>query len=97
MPAAARLAAENDLDAEEIEGTGPGGRILKEDVQREIDGRGAEQTGGDGASVRGKPGPASKGQAGEESSGRETETVPMSPCGARSRVGWSRRNKPPRC
>lgn len=32
MPAAERLLAENNLNASQIEGTGPGGRILKEDV-----------------------------------------------------------------
>ncbi len=34
MPAARRVAHEKDLDLSEIEGTGPGGRILKEDVQK---------------------------------------------------------------
>lgn len=33
MPAAARLAGENNLNAKVVEGSGPGGRILKEDVQ----------------------------------------------------------------
>ncbi|QDU87524.1 Dihydrolipoyllysine-residue succinyltransferase component of 2-oxoglutarate dehydrogenase complex [Pirellulimonas nuda] len=36
MPAAARLLAENDLDAGQVEATGPGGRLLKEDVLRHI-------------------------------------------------------------
>src|SRR4051812_40045584 len=34
MPAAGRLMAELGLKADELQGTGPGGRILKEDVQR---------------------------------------------------------------
>ncbi|MCC6483409.1 MAG: 2-oxoglutarate dehydrogenase complex dihydrolipoyllysine-residue succinyltransferase [Armatimonadetes bacterium] len=34
MPAAARLLAEGGLDASDVEGTGPGGRVLKEDVLR---------------------------------------------------------------
>jgi 2-oxoglutarate dehydrogenase E2 component (dihydrolipoamide succinyltransferase) len=34
MPAAARAAAQAGLRAEEIPGTGPGGRVLKEDVER---------------------------------------------------------------
>lgn len=37
MPAAARLIAENRLSASDITGTGPGGRVLKEDVQRYLD------------------------------------------------------------
>ncbi len=36
MPAAARLLAENDLAASDVEATGPGGRLLKEDVQKHI-------------------------------------------------------------
>ncbi|WP_342593995.1 2-oxoglutarate dehydrogenase complex dihydrolipoyllysine-residue succinyltransferase [Salinicola lusitanus] len=35
-PAARKLAAENDLDVSKIEGTGKGGRILKEDVQKAV-------------------------------------------------------------
>lgn len=33
MPAAGRVAGENNIDAKAVQGTGPGGRILKEDVQ----------------------------------------------------------------
>ncbi len=33
MPAAARLAAQTGVDAASVSGTGPGGRVLKEDVQ----------------------------------------------------------------
>ncbi|WP_110666134.1 2-oxoglutarate dehydrogenase complex dihydrolipoyllysine-residue succinyltransferase [Salinicola halophilus] len=35
-PAARKLAAENDLDVAKIEGTGKGGRVLKEDVQKAL-------------------------------------------------------------
>jgi 2-oxoglutarate dehydrogenase E2 component (dihydrolipoamide succinyltransferase) len=34
MPAAARAAATSGVDAAQVAGTGPGGRVLKEDVQR---------------------------------------------------------------
>jgi len=37
MPAAARVLAENNLGANAVEATGPGGRVLKEDVQRHLD------------------------------------------------------------
>ena len=36
-PVALRLAQRHGIDAEAVEGTGPGGRITKEDVQRAID------------------------------------------------------------
>jgi 2-oxoglutarate dehydrogenase E2 component (dihydrolipoamide succinyltransferase) len=37
MPAAERLLAEHGIDPGSVQGTGPGGRVLKEDVQRRID------------------------------------------------------------
>ncbi len=37
MPAAAREMAQNGLDADQIRASGPGGRILKEDVQRTVE------------------------------------------------------------
>ncbi len=37
MPAAARLLAEHDLSATQVRATGPGGRLLKEDVLRHLD------------------------------------------------------------
>jgi 2-oxoglutarate dehydrogenase E2 component (dihydrolipoamide succinyltransferase) len=37
MPAAERLMAEHGIDPASVQGTGPGGRVLKEDVQRRID------------------------------------------------------------
>lgn len=36
MPAAARVLAENKLAAEDVKASGPGGRLLKEDVQRHL-------------------------------------------------------------
>ena len=38
MPAAARLMEENDLKPSQVRGTGPGGRVLKEDVQNHLKG-----------------------------------------------------------
>ena len=40
MPAARRLLEQHGLDAAAIEPTGPGGRVLKEDVQRHLDNAG---------------------------------------------------------
>jgi len=68
MPAAARAAARAGLKAEEIPGTGPGGRVLKEDVRRAIE-------------ARTPPAPAAEPAPGPEApppAGREEEVVPMS-------------------
>ncbi|QJQ95779.1 MULTISPECIES: 2-oxoglutarate dehydrogenase complex dihydrolipoyllysine-residue succinyltransferase [Halomonadaceae] len=43
-PAARKLVAEHDLDVNKIEGTGKGGRILKEDVQRAVQAGNAKKT-----------------------------------------------------
>ena len=37
MPAAQRLLDENRISADQVSGTGPGGRVLKEDVQRHLE------------------------------------------------------------
>jgi len=39
MPSAERIVAQNGLDAASIQGTGPGGRVLKEDAQRAVGGK----------------------------------------------------------
>ncbi|MCP5516255.1 MAG: 2-oxoglutarate dehydrogenase complex dihydrolipoyllysine-residue succinyltransferase [Verrucomicrobiales bacterium] len=46
MPAAARLMAEEGVATESVQPTGPGGRILKEDVQRTVTQRAASPTEG---------------------------------------------------
>ncbi len=72
MPAARRELAERGLSSEQVAATGPGGRLLKEDVQR----HGAKPAATPVASV-----PAVKKTStalvGHE--GRESESVPMSP------------------
>lgn len=42
MPAAARVAGQQGIDAAQVPGTGPGGRVLKEDVQRHLQGGGGK-------------------------------------------------------
>lgn len=68
MPAAARLLSENRLSADQVKATGPGGRLLKEDVLRHLnerDRKGKEPAAGrDRLPVAGGP--------------REEEIVPMS-------------------
>jgi 2-oxoglutarate dehydrogenase E2 component (dihydrolipoamide succinyltransferase) len=68
LPAARRLLAEHDLNAADVEATGPGGRLLKEDVQRHLD----RQRKDDETPVARKPVETE----GEE---REEQIVPMSP------------------
>jgi 2-oxoglutarate dehydrogenase E2 component (dihydrolipoamide succinyltransferase) len=64
MPSAARLLAQEGLRAEEVAPSGPGGRLLKEDVQREL----AQRT------------PAARESARESGDGsRQEEVVPMTP------------------
>jgi 2-oxoglutarate dehydrogenase E2 component (dihydrolipoamide succinyltransferase) len=66
MPAARRELAQQDLEAGDVEATGPGGRLLKEDVQRHVQARAEEPA------VAPKRAPANE----EE---REEEIVAMSP------------------
>jgi len=51
MPAAQRLLAEHGLQARDISATGPGGRLLKEDVLRHIERQSPTAPTGDSASV----------------------------------------------
>ncbi|HMO13370.1 MAG TPA: 2-oxoglutarate dehydrogenase complex dihydrolipoyllysine-residue succinyltransferase [Pirellulaceae bacterium] len=78
MPAAARLLAENQLSARDVEPTGPGMRILKEDVlhhlERRTNGRDVEKAEDTSSTSSASPAVASVGLAVER-----TETVkPMS-------------------
>jgi 2-oxoglutarate dehydrogenase E2 component (dihydrolipoamide succinyltransferase) len=56
-PSVRRLVEENRLDASSIPGTGPGGRIIKEDVLKKLDGGAGEKetSGGNGKSVSATP------------------------------------------
>lgn len=67
MPAARRLLEEHDLKAEDVAATGPGGRLLKEDVQAHLE--------GNKSSLVPAGDPASTGSAGD----REEEIKPMTP------------------
>ncbi|MFC0268003.1 2-oxoglutarate dehydrogenase complex dihydrolipoyllysine-residue succinyltransferase [Kushneria aurantia] len=80
-PAARKLVAEHDLDVNKIAGTGKGGRILKEDVQKAVDAGSAKKSGGgksadsaSGSVARQAAAPAGKAVEGE----RPEERVPMS-------------------
>lgn len=75
MPAARRLAAEQGVKVEEVAPTGPGGRVLKEDVQRHL----AEPATAPPAAPEGPAGGAARPSAvAPPVVGREEEVVPMS-------------------
>lgn len=71
-PAARKLAAENDLDVSKLEGTGKGGRVLKEDVQKAIkDGSAKKSARPAAAAPKAAAAPAVEGE-------RPEQRVPMS-------------------
>ncbi len=71
MPAARRLLDEHGLAAAEVRATGPGGRLLKEDVQRHLD---AGATAGQAQAA-----PAATAQPDMGAAARREESVAMSP------------------
>ncbi len=82
MPAAERLAAQSGIDASKVEGTGLGGRVLKEDVQKAVESLGSRVESQKTSAVATQavvpppatrlPLPASKGE-------RRDDIIPMSP------------------
>lgn len=72
MPAAQRVLAEHGLQPEEVRASGPGGRLLKEDVLRYVESR------GDDTQTQVREAKASA-QARETPSAAAEEAVPMSP------------------
>lgn len=75
MPAAQRALAESGLKVSDVQATGPGGRLLKEDVLRQADGKGAAQgTEGAPASAASSAPASPSGDRGS----RSEEVVPMS-------------------
>jgi 2-oxoglutarate dehydrogenase E2 component (dihydrolipoamide succinyltransferase) len=77
MPAAERLLAENKLRADQVTGTGPGGRILKEDVARHAETKVTPAAPPDHTAAP-PPLPASQAKPATASAiGREDEVIPM--------------------
>ncbi len=81
MPAAQRLLDENRISADQVSGTGPGGRVLKEDVQRHLEAAQAAP-----AAVAPAPtpdpvpqAPPTQAPAASLDGGRQEDAVPMSP------------------
>jgi 2-oxoglutarate dehydrogenase E2 component (dihydrolipoamide succinyltransferase) len=80
MPAAERILAEHGLRPEDVKGTGPGGRILKEDAMRHSDSAKSAVTTTQGVPAKEqelKPATAQV-KSGINSSARAEEVVPMS-------------------
>ena len=74
-PAARKMVAEHDLDVNKINGTGKGGRILKEDVQKAVkDGSAKKSSGGGAATPKAAATAAAPAVEGE----RPEKRVPMS-------------------
>ncbi len=79
MPSVQRVLAEAGVLAQQVAGTGPGGRVLKEDAQRHVTGKAQLEAAASTASTPATPAPPS--------GPRDEEVVPMSPL--RKRVAES--------
>ena len=84
MPAAQRLLDEHGAFAGDVAATGPGGRLLKEDVQRHLSGQMDENTSAARArpaarTEAARPSAAGAAAAPARAGNREEELVPMSP------------------
>src|SRR5687768_8240097 len=82
MPAAARVIAEHGIKEENIQGSGPGGRVLKEDVLKQVEGLQKEKSPAPAAPPAGpisSPGSTQKtATVGDASGGsRQEQVVPM--------------------
>jgi 2-oxoglutarate dehydrogenase E2 component (dihydrolipoamide succinyltransferase) len=73
MPAAQRALAEAGLSAGDVTATGPGGRVLKEDVARAV------AAGAKAPATTAAPAPSTPPSAPAPAGAREEEAVPMSP------------------
>ncbi len=77
MPAARRLMAEHGLSAADVTASGPGGRILKEDVQRHVAGAKPAPATAPAAAVPASPAVSAHAVASALEEGRLEEVVPM--------------------
>ncbi len=82
MPAAKRVLAEAGLNASEVEASGPGGRLLKEDVQRHVAGK---------AAAPAEKAPAEKTSAKADSDSKGSASAPTK--AATTAVGGSRQEE----
>jgi 2-oxoglutarate dehydrogenase E2 component (dihydrolipoamide succinyltransferase) len=82
-PAVRRLLGENGLRAEDIEGTGQDGRLIKQDVERFLAARGNEEKAPEPAPEQAERKPAPVVREAAPSGAREEERVPMTRLRAR--------------
>ncbi|MEZ6068463.1 MAG: biotin/lipoyl-containing protein [Planctomycetaceae bacterium] len=87
MPAAARELDAAGLKASQVQASGPGGRLLKEDVQRHLS---AKQAGGASSTGISRI-PAAPAESATRSG------FPCPPCGRLSPAAWSKHSRTPRC
>jgi 2-oxoglutarate dehydrogenase E2 component (dihydrolipoamide succinyltransferase) len=79
MPAAQRALAEAGLRAEDVKGTGPGGRVLKEDVQRGAEAKASTAKAPEAPKPEsGERTPANPAAENKPQGARQEEAVPMS-------------------
>src|ERR1051325_3509734 len=78
MPSADRVLAEHGLAAESVRPTGPGGRLLKEDVLRHVEQKSASATANQSLAPS-SSGPRPLPRVARSSEDREDEFVAMSP------------------
>ena len=78
MPAAGRLLAEHGVQAEQVTPTGPGGRLLKEDVLRHLEEAAVPKAAPPPEGAPGKSAPEPEVATPRTAEGREEEMVPMS-------------------
>jgi 2-oxoglutarate dehydrogenase E2 component (dihydrolipoamide succinyltransferase) len=78
MPSAGRLLAERGVQAEQVTPTGPGGRLLKEDVLRHLEEAAVPKAAPPPEGASGKLAPGPDVATPRTAEGREEETVPMS-------------------
>jgi 2-oxoglutarate dehydrogenase E2 component (dihydrolipoamide succinyltransferase) len=79
MPAAQRLLDEHGLAAASVRASGPGGRLLKEDVQRHLDAAASAAAADSGRSAASAPATPSAPPAASTAGHRQEESVGMSP------------------
>ena len=95
-PIARRMAREKGLDLSEIEGSGPGGRIVKSDIEAARAARsGEEEPEAEEAPDGGAQGEEAPKPAARTAAAATSPTPSSAGCSARSRAGW-RSPRPPR-
>ena len=95
-PSARKAMAESGLSADDVKGSGRGGRISKQDVDRTLQARAETRAPEPAPAAAGAPEPVeAPARRGPRSTARASGWCRCRRCGARSRAGWWRRSRPP--